>query len=187
MAQKPPEYDDSDLPDIGTSTTSELRGALGLVAQPDGRTDKAWRKPNTMNARELRALELVTAGATSAQIGAVMNITRRSAMALVDRALGKRALEIDSQTRSQTRALVLDQLDQLWRRWWPLALGDPRAGTPPDKDAADVVLKIHDRVVRIQALDAPIQVEVNADIVVSLEDRANRQAKILADLAEVGP
>jgi DNA-binding CsgD family transcriptional regulator len=170
-----------DLPPLDEGTQAEIQAALGITHM-DPRTK---RRDTRLTARELRALELTAAGATYEQVGKVLGIARTNARHLVERALARRAAEVNSREFHVAKALELDRLETLYRRWWPLAIGNPAQGVPPLKDAADMVLKIHDRVARIEGLNAPTQVEARIDLEVNEISVEERRARVLSSLAEV--
>jgi DNA-binding CsgD family transcriptional regulator len=181
MAQPPPAYDDSHLPPLGEGTVEEIRKAAGIQ---DAKGPVMGRRQTQLNARELRALELTAAGATYDLIAKILSITRPNARLLVERALARRAAEVGSREHHVAKALALDQMEHLWRRWYPLAMGDPANGIPPSKDAAGIALRIHERICRIQGLDAPVQVDARVEVEVNAETPEQRREKILASLAE---
>lgn len=181
-----PEFDDSHFPPLGEGSQAEIAAAAGFKPKhPSVGSANGSQNPGRLQARELRAIELAAAGATYDHIGRIIGITRSAARQLVERALARRALEVKVRELPVAKALQADRLDALWRRWYPLALGDG-ATTPPDPRAASVVLSIHDRMCRLHGLeDTSIQVEQHITIVTDAEERARRET-ILADLAEVG-
>lgn len=186
-----PDYDDSHLPAVGTATAAELAAASGFKPrQPGARTAKGEQRSLTLQARDLRAIELAAAGATYDQIAKILGLaTRTSARQLLERALARRALEIQVRDLPAAKALQADRLDGLWRRWFPLAVGRPPTaddplGIPPSERAANVVLSIHDRMARLHGLDAPVKVEHEV-VVTSDEEERERRERILVDLAEV--
>lgn len=183
MPQNVPDYDDSHLPPVGEGTAEELRLAVGQPAKM-APTTRQMRRWSTITERESRALELTAAGATYEQIGKVLSITRKNAQLLVDRAVGRRALEINAREAPETRAILMERLLALHRRWWPMALGNPAQGIDPSLPAAEMILKIHDRISRITGLDEG-DMPARVDITVSVADRDRRQDAILASLAEV--
>jgi len=180
-----PEMHDEHLPPLDEATIPELRQAVGIRHKPNSRT-RSERRLTTLTARELRAIELTAAGATYAQVAAILDLTPTNARLLVERALARRALEIHAREMPQAKALQLERLELMLRRWFPLAVGNPREQTPPNERAAAVVLSIMDRQARIIGLEAPLRIE--QDIVVdapSHDELVARQERILAGLAEV--
>lgn len=184
MPQPMPDRNDHHLPPVGEGTAAELRTAVGGPEKllPASRQNRRW---TTVSEREHRALELVAAGATYEQIGRVLSITRTNARLLVEKAVGRRALEINRQEAPQVRAILMDRLIALHRRWWPAALGNPAEGLEPSQQAADMVLKIHDRLARLTGVDSGVEAVARVDVVITNEDRENRLAGILGGLAEV--
>jgi hypothetical protein len=66
-----------------------------------------------------------------------------------------------------------------------MALGNPAEGVEPSQVAADMILKIHDRLARITGVDSGVETVARVDVVITEQDRANRLASILDGLAEV--
>lgn len=158
-----------------------LQDAVGVRNREGG----TQRRQTTLTARELRAIELTAAGATYAQVGVIMDMTRTNARLLVERALARRELEMRHREVGAAKALQLERLEQLMRRWFPIALGSPADGTPPNERAAVVVLSIMDRQARIAGLEAPLRAEVDLTVGLSHEEITERQERVLAALAEV--
>lgn len=176
--------EDGHLPPLDEGSVAELRNAVGIRHQPNSRT-RSERRTTTLTARELRAIELTAAGATYDQVGAILSINRTSARALVERALARRALEVQHRELGPARVLQLERLDRLLMRWWPLAVGNPREGTAPNDRAAAIVLSIMDRQERILGLAQPIRVEEDVRVSLTYEELEGRREKVLAGLAEV--
>ena len=174
-------YDDSALPPLGEGTVDEIRAAAGIE---DAKGRVLGRKQTQLTAKELRALELVAAGATYDLIGRILSMSRPNARLLVERALARRAAEVNSREHHVAKALELDRMETMWRRWFPLAMGDPANGVLPSKDAAGIALRIHERICRIKGLDAPVEVQARVDLEVDAVSPEERRAKILASLAE---
>lgn len=174
-------YDDSNLPPLGEGTVAEIRAATGIT---EAKGPVLGRRHTQLTAKELRALELVAAGATYDLIARILSITRPNARLLVERALARRAAEVNSREHHVAKALELDRMETLWRRWFPLAIGNPAAGIPPNKDAAGIALRIHERICRIQGLDAPVEVAAKLNLEIDVVSPEERRAKILASLAE---
>lgn len=181
-----PPMNDDHLPPLDEGSVAELRVAVGIRHQANSRT-RSERRTTTLTARELRAIELTAAGATYDQVGAILSINRTSARALVERALARRALEIQHRDLGPARTLQLERLEFLFRRWWPLAVGNPRdvPPTPPNDRAAAIVMSIMDRQERILGLAQPIRVEEQVTVSLTYEELEGRREKVLAGLAEV--
>ena len=175
---------DGHLPPLDEGSVADLRNAVGIRHQPNSRT-RSERRVTTLTARELRAIELTAAGATYDQVGAILSINRTSARALVERALARRALEVQHRELGPARVLQLERLDKLLMRWWPLAVGNPREGLAPNDRAAMIVLSIMDRQERILGLAQPIRVEEDVTVSLTYEELEGRREKVLAGLAEV--
>lgn len=179
-----PPMRDGHLPPLDEGTVEEIRAAVGVRHAPNART-RSERRITTLTARELRAIELTAAGATYDQVGVILSMTRTNARLLVERALARRALEVRHRELDAAKTLQLERLEQLIRRWWTLAVGNPKDGTPPNERAAVIVLSIMDRQARILGLEAPLRVEQDVTVSLSHEELEARQEKILAGLAEV--
>lgn len=175
---------DGHLPALDEGTVDQLREAVGIRHQGGART-RSERRITTLTARELRAIELTAAGATYDQVGAILSMTRTNARLLVERALARRALEIKHRDLGPAKALQLERLEMLMRRWWPLAVGNPRDGVAPSERAAAVVLSVIDRINRVSGLEAPLRVEQDVTVSLSHEELVERQDRVLAGLAEV--
>lgn len=181
-----PEMQDGHLPPEGEATIPELRQAVGIRHVDNRARTRSERRLTTLTARELRAIELTAAGATYAQVATILDLTPTNARLLVERALARRALEISAREMPAAKALQLERLETLLRRWFPLAVGNPRDGTPPSERGAMVTLSIMDRMNRITGVEAPLRVEQEITVdSVSHDDLVARQERILAGLAEV--
>lgn len=105
--------------------------------------------------RERRALELLRDLRTHQEIGDALGISRSAASNLIQRALMHRA-EREGPTVEQARVVHTMRLEQLLRRWTPLALGDyldPETGETdhaPNIRAAEIVLKVLNQLADIQ-------------------------------------
>jgi len=164
-------------------TIPEIRAELGIS---DRTVLARTRSGVAITEREMRALDLLVAGATYRQIALAMGMKGHAgAYQLCARALAKRAVQFNQTTVHQARALYLDRLGKLLARWMPLALGSPRDGVPPDPKAADIVLRVMEREALILGLNAPFQVEQETVLVVTGDELEGRRRKILEHLAEV--
>ncbi|HEX7918726.1 MAG TPA: hypothetical protein VF454_04940, partial [Gemmatimonadales bacterium] len=168
-----PPMQDGHLPPLGEGSVADLRAAIGIRHKANSRT-RSERRMTTLTARELRAIELTAAGATYDQVGVILSINRTSARQLVERALARRALEVQHRELGPAKALQLERLEFMMRRWWPLAVGNPREGTAPNDRAAAIVLSIMDRQERLLGLAAPIRIEEDIKVSLSYEELEER-------------
>lgn len=172
----------SDLPEPGTVPLGEIErlvvDKLGDV--PAKMRDVKRRRSASITEREHRALELVAAGAGVQQVATVLNVSKGAAHNLIDKALAKRALEINATTLDEARAVYVTRLEMLLRRWLPQAISPSL-----DDKAAQITLSILDRYARLYPFEAPQRVEVEGEVRVTHDEVAARRAAILDDLAEV--
>jgi len=98
-----------------------------------------------------QAVQLRCAGLSIAAIGQALSIPKTSAWNAIDRALNLQKESIAKEAEV-LRALMIMQLDELHRRWWPAAMGLKKKGAAitdpdpvPDRFALDRILKIMDR------------------------------------------
>lgn len=156
-----------------------VRAALGITDAQVHAKGRADRKMIT--ARELRALDLLIAGANYGQIAQVMGLkTRGGAVQLVQRALAKRALEAAETTVPQARAIYLDRLERMFQRWFPLAMGNAQQQLPPDPVAAKLVLDMLTRYAKVTGIESPVQIEETVDITV--HDPEAQRARVFESL-----
>lgn len=156
--------------------------------------------PSATTARQRHCIELMSLGRTAAQIAAEMGgITENGARKLMKRALMGQAAELlSADAFARAAALYLLHHDAMMQAWFPRAVG-----THPDKDAADVALKLMNlfadvyglKTINIQPL-APVEEgsgRVGADVVqvvlARLQELSDRQQPpaIEATVAEVLP
>lgn len=155
----------------------QVQAALGITEAQI--RQKTRNDSKTISVRELRALDLLAAGANYTQIGQILGLkTRGGAVQLVQRALAKRAAECAQTTVPEARALYLDRLDKLMSKWFPLALGN--ANTAPDPAAAKLVLEMLTRYARVQGIESPVKVEETVDV--TIHDPDARRERVLANL-----
>ncbi len=181
-----PPMNDGHLPPLDEGTVEEIRDAVGIRHSAGSRT-RSERRTTTLTARELRAIELTAAGATYDQVGVILSMGRTAARALVERALARRALEVQHRELGPARTLQLERLELLFRRWFPLAVGNPRDDppTPPNERAAAVVMSVMDRQARILGLEQPIRVEEEVTVSLTYQELDARREEILRGLADV--
>lgn len=106
--------------------------------------------------RDRQAAALKIGGATFDAISRALGFVDASgAYKAYRRHLGRAA---DPDVVDEHRALELARLEDLWQAWYPRGVGDPgdpergRAAIEPDVEAAQKLLQIHDRKVRLLAL-----------------------------------
>jgi len=163
-----------------------VQAALGIT--PQQLRQKTRNDKRTISARELRALDLLIAGANYGQIAQVLNLkTRAGAIQLVQRALAKRAAEAAEVTVPEARALYLDRLDKLFTRWFPLALGSAKDNIPPDPMAAKLVLDMMTRYAKVTGIESPVKIEETVDVTIHDPDaQRERVLKSLQSFAKRG-
>lgn len=151
---------------------------LDAVAQPEhiGETQKydiGALDPETveLTSIEIRAVQLRMAGMTFTEIANALGYSNRGgAHKAVSRALKKWGWN----TVDEYRQIELQRLDALTTRYWPAAMGkaerrdengeiiDP--GTPPDPNAANMVMRLMERRARLLGLDAPQQIDLGMNV-----------------------
>lgn len=115
--------------------------------------DKARQRIRTAATieRERVALEMFVKGRRNSEIATRVEINPASVTALLRRALERRAAE-EAPTVAAARELYLMRANELLRAWWPLAVGEYVADEdtgqmlPPDPRAADIVMKLIERI-----------------------------------------
>lgn len=156
-----------------------VRATLGL--SPQQIRAKQVSSKTTIAARELRALDLLAAGANYQQIATVLGMkTRGGAVQLVQRALAKRAQEYAEVTVPEARTLYLERLDKLFQRWFPVALGNPKQQLPPDPVAAKLVLDMMTRYAKVTGIESPIKIEEQVDV--TIHDPDAQRARVFESL-----
>jgi hypothetical protein len=116
-------------------------------------------------ARQRRVIELLAAGTKARDIAKTMGgITENGARKLMARALKAQAAVLLSDGAFEAAAAVyLERHDMLLEAWLPHALGvnpdAPNERGKPDKDAADVVLRLMKLFADVYGLNAPIRVQ----------------------------
>lgn len=150
------------LPAVQVAAVQQMLGLSDAQIRQKTRSDK-----KTISARELRALDLLVAGANYGQIAQVLNMkTRAGAIQLVQRALAKRAAEAAEITVPEARALYLERLEKLFQRWYPVALGSASQNLPPDPVAAKLVLDMLTRYAKVTGIESPVKVEETVEVTV---------------------
>ncbi len=114
------------------------------MAQPHGNAVPSTEERE----RAALALSLRKAGGTWAAIGEHLGYSdesgpRKAVQRLLDR--------VDSESAAEYREMELARLDDLWRAWYPAALRR-------DEKAAHVVLRIHEKRVKLLGLAMPEKV-----------------------------
>lgn len=157
--------------------------------------------------RDIRADLVLTMYArtmTQDEIAEELGIDQGTVSRMIKTALEDRAKQ-DPEIRAMARALMVERLNLMLARWFPLAIGMHVAGNPdgddsadsvgPDKDAADMALKILDRIGKLQGVDvAPVvggptflvtPETLRAEIMASLDETAARVRAIDAGTVDV--
>lgn len=168
-----------DVPPLPPGAIEQVRNLLGIT---DAQQHVKMRSDTkTISARELRALDLLVLGANYTQIAQALNLRSRSgAVQIVQRALAKRAAEVDQTTTSEARALYLERLERLFQRWMPHALGSVAKNIPPDPAAAKLVLDMLARFAKVTGIESPTQIE--EQVSVTIENPDDQRARVLANL-----
>jgi DNA-binding CsgD family transcriptional regulator len=162
---------------------------------PDGVTgQRRTRRAAAAALRQARVLELIVAGWSNGHIAAELGVAPSTVTRDVETVLARRAEE-SNPALQQVRELQLERILTLWKAWIPLALGEyevenpvtgDRSTPPPDPRAAEIAIKLWDRIGLIgAAIEPPAQNTTNVLIINSPEDRNTAQAKILQSLADV--
>lgn len=91
-----------------------------------------------------KCLYLRRSGYNNSEIAGMLDVSKEKVKSVIDRAIKS---SLDEQRISVIREEEIGKLDQLEAAFMPLAVGiDTEEGQlPPDKDSADVVLKVMDR------------------------------------------
>lgn len=132
-----------------------VANAIATIS-PERRAELAAERLRIRN-RDQQALNLKLGGATYEQIATQLQYSdSKNAWRAV------RALMTSAQApAADVRAEEVARLDRLMLSWWPKALGTPAnmangsAAVPPDRHAAELVLKISERRARLLGLDKP--------------------------------
>lgn len=128
--------------------------------------------------REKRVMEMVLGGYTFTRIAEVVGYADASG---AYRAY-KRGLEATVRPAAdEVRAQEEERLDHLTRVWLPLALG--LNGAAPNRQAAEIMMKVMDRRAKMFGVDAPTKVEAKVEQVtsgVSIDAEVARLAALMA-------
>lgn len=136
--------------------------------------------------RERIALVMYREGKTHAAIGAAIGRASGSVTRIIAAAVARRAAE-DQPTVDEARWVYVDRLTALLASWWPLATGayfvdEGEPPLPPDPKAAELTLKIIDRIAAATAKGvAPDSKDVN-NVHIHLHQDSARE-EILGNLA----
>lgn len=132
-----------------------------------------------MNHLESQILSLKIKGLSIEDIADSLEIKPKRVRNVLNRKLEQRADESRIETLRQVENARLDAMQE---KWWDLALA-------LDKEAADVVLKIHDRRVKLNGVAEPERHEstINVNLVSALEQIHERRAVVDAEFVEVRP
>lgn len=112
-------------------------------------------------ARQRLVIELLSMGTKAADIATRLGISENGARKLMARALKAQAVELlSTEAHERAAALYLLWHDGMLQAWMPYALGRiGRQVQAPDKDAADVVLKLMKQFADVYGLNAPVLVQ----------------------------
>jgi DNA-binding CsgD family transcriptional regulator len=158
--------------------------------------------------RERIALEMYVKGRRNSEIAERLDVHPASVSHILHRALERRAAE-EGPTVEEARELYLLRAEELLRAWWPLATGtylaDEETGEalPPDPKAADIALKLIDKIAAVQVrgigadpeklgqIDLVHKIELQPDklreqIMRSLDQAARKSEAVDAEFTEVG-
>lgn len=158
--------------------------------------------------RERVALEMYVKGRRNSEIAERLDVHPASVSHILHRALERRAAE-EGPTVEEARELYLLRAEELLRAWWPLATGtylaDEETGEslPPDPKAADIALKLIDKIAAVQVrgigadpeklgqIDLVHKIELQPDklreqIMRSLDAAAAKSEAVDAEFIEVG-
>ena len=98
-----------------------------------------------------QAVQLRCAGLSISSIATTLGIPKTTAFSAIERALALQKSTI-AKDAEVLRAMMVMQLDELHKRWWPAAMGLKKRNAPetepdptPDRFALDRILKIMDR------------------------------------------
>jgi DNA-binding CsgD family transcriptional regulator len=133
---------------------------LGTSKGKTGRRGRRFIRDAATIEKEHRALDMLVKGHKQADIARALEMSSGGVSMLIRRALEYRAQAL-APTVEQARALILERLERLLERWWPLATGDyldPDTGTsdnPPNPRAVDTVLKILEQMGRLSGAAGP--------------------------------
>lgn len=154
-------------------------------------------RSNLPRIREIRSdmvLAMYARCMTQVEIADELGIDQGTVSRLITSALEERAKE-DPQIRAQARALMVERLDLMLSRWFPLAIGSTPDAIAPDRDAAELTLKILDRLGKIQGVDVAPTIggpafvltpeTLRTEILASLEETAARVRAIDAGTVDV--
>lgn len=129
--------------------------------------------------REKRVMEMVLGGYTFARIAEVLGYADASgAHRAYKRGLDKTVRPAAEEVRAQEE----ERLDHLTRVWLPLALG--LNGAAPNRQAAEIMMKVMDRRAKMFGVDAPTKVEAKVEQVTSGASIDQEVARLAAVLAQ---
>lgn len=115
-------------------------------------------------ARQRVVIEMLAQGAKAKAIAGKLGMTENGARKLMGRALkAQAAVLLSREAFEQAAALYLLWHDEMLQAWMPFAIGRvDGARIVPDKDAADVMLKLMKQFADVYGLTAPIKVQAVA-------------------------
>lgn len=123
-----------------------------------GMSDKlrSMNRREAARERERIALEMFIRGRRYVEIAARIDVHPDSVPLIVKRGLERRA-SAEAPTVAAARQLYMEQLRELLRAWWPLASGtyvadaDTGEMLPPDPKAAEIAIKLVDKLAAVSA------------------------------------
>lgn len=131
--------------------------------------------------RERQAVALRLAGASYPEIARQVGYRGPSAAyQAVHRGIASPAAE----DVEEYRELQRQRLERLFLAWWQKAIGSQTAGgvrVEPDEAAANMVLKIHDRLTRILGLDREPVVDFEAEVRAMARERGLDEEEAVAE------
>lgn len=139
------------------------RRGYGNHNEERGRGKAGGRRPWQSDPEKVeqysQAVRMRSAGASYPEIARAMGWrTPTTAYNAVKRMLDETRME----TVDQLRDVEGNRLDRLLMAWYPLAIGT--GGYAPNPRAAEIVLRIIDRRVRLYGLNAPEKIDITATI-----------------------
>jgi DNA-binding CsgD family transcriptional regulator len=145
--------------------------------------------PSATTARQRRVIELLANGKKAREIAHELGgITENGARKLMARALAAQARRLLSEEAfEQAAATYLGWHERLFEAWMPYAVGYVDGQTmKPDKDGADVVLKLMKQYADVYGLNAPIRVQpVAADDPGAVRPEADIVTAVMTHLDEL--
>lgn len=176
---------------------------MSSLAAPPGRENARERRRRMRKeaaiVREGDALQHIAGGLTYAEIAAELHVAVSTAYRLVHRGLERRAAT-EGPAVEVARALYLARIELLFGAWMPRAIGKGLDAnlqpTPPNPDAAKIVLGLLDRYADVTGVRAPVQLDLGdaemtpaaaiLAVMESLDRVVDKQRVIAGELATAG-